>query len=238
MDEKAPEGKLEDEGTLAQIATEACKGHTEWLPDLIKAAQAYLSGGSVIKAMGLPEELLDKFYEHAYHQYENGLYVQAGNIFTFLYFMHPNRFDYAFARASALHQQKQYDQALMCYNIAAAIETNNPKPYYHMADCYEQQGKPLSAYQTLSTAYMYAAMPGKNPFADRIYDELKQLEKKMCIDNELMDKFDEKTEALMARLDQVQSGKENPQKLLIEIFMHRQALDKEIEERMAKGKKG
>lgn len=228
--------ETEGEEGLKKIAQEACGDKPEQIPDFMKMLNALVSGGSVFEAAGLPKELSEFFYQTALGQYNNGLYVQAGRIFTFLHYIDPDRFDYAFGRACALHQQKKYDLAMICYSIASSLEPKNPKPYYHMADCWEQMGKPFSAYQSFLTAYQLVAFKtdakGKTPFADNISNEMERLEKKMGITKEFKEKAAKRTEELFAKFKDVEAGKMDLSELTLLLVKHRLELDKEIEANM------
>lgn len=96
-------------------------------------------------ALGISDGDSEHMYAQAYQLYNMGKYRDARNVFATLMILAPTESKYLFGHAASSHMLKEYVPAAKVYVQQALIDTKNPIPYYHAADCYLQLGDQMSA---------------------------------------------------------------------------------------------
>lgn len=78
-----------------------------------------------------------ELYTQGYHLYSAGKYKEAEGIFRLLTTQAPKKIEFWMSLASSMQMQKNYQEALDCYGIAALLDTSELNPYApaHAADC-------------------------------------------------------------------------------------------------------
>src|SRR5262245_50146775 len=82
------------------------------------------------------EKRFEEFYQHGYLLYQSGHYNEAKKYFFVLSIGDPKNAKYLFAVAATAHMLKEYGFAITMYSTAAIMDTENPLPLYHCADCF------------------------------------------------------------------------------------------------------
>lgn len=96
-------------------------------------------------ALGISDSDAEHMYAQGYQLYNMGKYKDARNIFSTLMMIAPTESKYLFGHAACSHMLKQYPAAAKVYVQQALIDTKNPIPYYHAADCYLELKDEMSA---------------------------------------------------------------------------------------------
>lgn len=97
---------------------------------------AVASGATLKDVRGIPEDVMEGLYAHAYEFYQQGRAKDAEVIFRFLSMYDSYNADYVMGLAASLQQQKQYEKALNAYTMAFAIAENDYLPMLHAGQCH------------------------------------------------------------------------------------------------------
>lgn len=167
---------------------------------------------SITDILGLEEGQEAKLYVDACKLYEAGQFSEAEALFTALYAMQPSKAKYSFGLAAAIHRQERYDEALMYYYASSGCAPEDPKAFYHAADCLRHLDMKDAAYSSLDTAMLYACdKPEYYDLMGMIDEEMIQLEKELGIDAEA-EKAIEQYNKESADNEENESNQDNGQK--------------------------
>jgi type III secretion system low calcium response chaperone LcrH/SycD len=98
--------------------------------------QDILAGKVILRAeMGLTNTDLEALYSVAYNMYGAGKYQDSVRMFGILGLLDPMDYRFIFGAASSAHMLGQYVLAAMQYQLAAAMDSENPTPMLHTAEC-------------------------------------------------------------------------------------------------------
>lgn len=118
-----------DEFKISPEVVKRLKNH-----DYLKKALS--EGKSLQEILGYDNQTLDKFYIAASHLFEQQQYKDAGEAFFFLTHLNPNVYAFWLGLGMSDHLCNEYRPALISYAMAAALDPENPLPFYHSASCY------------------------------------------------------------------------------------------------------
>ncbi len=103
-------------------------------------------------ALHLGDETMEAIYGQAYNLYNQGRYKEASYIFRLLMLLDYMTPKYILGLAASLHRMKEYTTAANVYLLCGTLDSGNPLPHYHAADCYMQLNLPVMAVFTLNLA--------------------------------------------------------------------------------------
>ncbi len=103
-------------------------------------------------ALHLGDEAMEAIYGQGYNLYNQGRYKEASYIFRLLMLLDYMTPKYALGLAASLHRLKDYNTAANVYLLCGTLDTSNPLPHYHAADCYLQLQLPVMAVFSLDLA--------------------------------------------------------------------------------------
>lgn len=116
-----------------------------------EAFEKILEGHCLPKeALGISDDLMEKFYSYAYQAFQAGKYNETLPVFKFLRQLDPLDSRYSFAIAASYHYKKEYLLAAGNYLVCNRVDPFNPIPYFHLYDCFlksEHYGSALVAIQ-------------------------------------------------------------------------------------------
>lgn len=119
--------------------------------------------GSVLKTGVLPKEQLgydnsrmESIYGQAYRLYNTGKYMDAITLFQHLIVLDSTEVKYYMGLAACCHMLKDYLSAVKVYMYAAAVDPENPIPFFHASDCYLQMRDKASALLMLEMAVKHS----------------------------------------------------------------------------------
>lgn len=96
-------------------------------------------------ALQLGDDTMEAIYSQAYTLYNQGRYKEASYIFRMLMLLDYATPKYPMGFAACLHRQKDYKSAANVYLLCGTLDSTNPLPHYHAADCYIQLNFPMMA---------------------------------------------------------------------------------------------
>jgi len=108
-------------------------------------AKVFIEGIPPKDAMGITDDMMKALYGYAYNLYQGGKYEEANHAFRLLCMFEPGNGKYSLGLAACHHMQKHYQHAIEAYMLTAYVEPDNPLPFYHISDCYQQIGEPWCA---------------------------------------------------------------------------------------------
>jgi len=131
-------------------------------------------------ALKLGDDTMEAIYGQAYNLYNQGRYKEASYIFRLLMLLDYMTPKYILGLAACLHRMKDYKNAANIYLLCGTIDTTNPLPHYHAADCYMQLDVPAMALFSLGLAITAAGdQPQYSVVKERASLMKQALEKKL-----------------------------------------------------------
>ena len=103
-------------------------------------------------ALQLGDDTMEAIYSQAYNLYNQGRYKESSYIFRLLMLLDYMTPKYILGLAACLHRMKDYKNAANIYLLCGTLDTTNPLPHYHAADCYIQLDMPVLAIFSLGLA--------------------------------------------------------------------------------------
>ena len=115
-------------------------------------SQAINSGIMPRQALKLSDDTMEAIYGQAYNLYNQGKYKEASYVFRLLMLLDYLTAKYMMGLAACQHRLHDYKQAANTYILCGTLDSKNPLPHYHAADCYLQLQAPLLAIFSLGLA--------------------------------------------------------------------------------------
>lgn len=109
------------------------------------------------QALNLGDDTMEAIYSQGYTLYNQGRYKEASYVFRLLMLLDYLTPKYILGLAASLHRMKDYKNAANIYLLCGTLDTTNPLPHYHAADCYLQLDIPELALFSLGLAISAAA---------------------------------------------------------------------------------
>lgn len=96
----------------------------------------FRKGGTWHALLGYTDEVMEGYYAKAYALYQGADYQNANTAFFYLTTLNP--YEYRYWMGLGLTQQRQgsYEEALVSYTCAEAVDPTHPMPHFHLAQCY------------------------------------------------------------------------------------------------------
>lgn len=88
------------------------------------------------EAMNISDEEIAQLYSFAYHQFSEGKYEDARELFKMMLSLEPLNPDFATALGVCHHRLKDFEYALQCYMLATMAAPDNPVPLFYAYDCF------------------------------------------------------------------------------------------------------
>ena len=118
--------------------TDQAGGAAEGLPEeALSLFETALDNFYTLKDIrGLTTEQMEGIYALAYNLYDQSLYEEAHNIFTFLCLYDHLETKYWLALGACRQMLKRYQAAIDAFSMAALLDEENPAVPLHAAECY------------------------------------------------------------------------------------------------------
>lgn len=84
----------------------------------------------------LSEDTREDLYTMGYHFYQHRKYGEAAGCFSLLVLAESKISKYWIGLAAAQQMSKKYDEAMTSYAFASQLDEQNPRPYFHLAECF------------------------------------------------------------------------------------------------------
>ena len=104
----------------------------------ILLTQAMTKGMMPKTALRIGDETMEAMYAQGYNLYNQGKYKEASYVFRLLMLLDYLTAKYVLGLAACLHRLKDYKSAANIYLLCGTLDSQNPLPHYHAADCYIQ----------------------------------------------------------------------------------------------------
>jgi type III secretion low calcium response chaperone LcrH/SycD len=91
--------------------------------------------GTLGAGLGLSENELEAMYAVGYNLYIGGKYTDAIKIFSVLSLLSPLDYRFIFGGASCFQMMGEYMMASLYYQLACSMNTEDPAPMMHTAEC-------------------------------------------------------------------------------------------------------
>lgn len=149
--------------------------------DVSELMTEFMEKKSVPKeALDMRAQELEAVYGQAYRLYNTGKFKDAVDLFRLLIMAEPAESKYALGMAACFHMLKEFTNAVKAYSLYALMDTENPIPYFHQADCFIQMGDPIGAMIALETAVKRAGnKPQYQVLKDRSLMMIQSLDKEV-----------------------------------------------------------
>ena len=149
----------ESTSAAAEKVTSAVSYAAEPAKDTIKTllTQAMTKGTMPKTALRIGDETMEAMYAQGYNLYNQGKYKEASYVFRLLMLLDYLTPKYVLGLAACLHRLKDYKSAANVYLLCGTLDSHNPLPHYHAADCYIQLGLLPLAIFSLDMAVISAA---------------------------------------------------------------------------------
>lgn len=105
---------------------------TEVLREIIE--QHAREGGSSLPKLSL--EAIEGLYHYAFQFYSHGKYPEAIKFFRFLTLVDTQQKKHWMGLGACLQMQKEYEQAVHVYGVAAVLDPVDPYVHVYAADCF------------------------------------------------------------------------------------------------------
>src|ERR1700750_2614341 len=113
------------------IAEQSASNSTK--AETISSIVSALVGGATLKEIhGVPDNVMEGIYAHAYQFYQAGRLDDAEVFFRFLSVYDMSNPEYLMGLAATLQQKKQYQQAIESYEIAFSLANNDYRSKLHI----------------------------------------------------------------------------------------------------------
>lgn len=93
-------------------------------------------GGNFEQILGLTEKEMATRYSYAFDRFDQGLYKDALEIFSYLSILNPMKKKYWLAMAATRVRMQDLEGALHQYAIVSILDADDPEPHYYSAFCY------------------------------------------------------------------------------------------------------
>ena len=122
----------------------------EKLDEMTNLAKEFASGRTLADIHGITLQDLEAVYSVAFNLYNNQRYDEAVKVFKFLC-MHDHFQEKYWMGLGATHQMmKDFKLAASAYGYAYILDSDNPKPPLHAADCFMADGNTKDAESALN----------------------------------------------------------------------------------------
>lgn len=93
-------------------------------------------GGTWQELMGYDQGLMDRQYKIASDLYHQADYKNAAAVFSYLTTLNPYDYRFWMGLGFAKQSERLYEEAIVSYTAAGAIDPEQPLPYLHAAQCF------------------------------------------------------------------------------------------------------
>ena len=121
--------------------------------DLAQITADFIKNGKTLRELkGVSRDELEAVYQVAYQLYSGGDYEKARKLFEFLCFFDHLERKYWLGMGGCRQMLKQYEPAIEAYSLAMLLDSNDPLPPFHAAECHIALGNRDAAISGLTAA--------------------------------------------------------------------------------------
>ncbi|WP_434626742.1 type III secretion system translocator chaperone SicA [Chromobacterium sp. CV08] len=136
-----------------------------------------VSGGATLKDVhGIPQDMMEGLYAHAYDFYHKGRLDEAETFFRFLCIYDFYNPDYIMGLAAVCQLKKQFQKAADLYAVAFALSKNDYRPVFFTGQCQLFMRKAVKARQCFELVLEQSDDESLRAKAQAYLDSLQQAE--------------------------------------------------------------
>lgn len=94
-------------------------------------------GGTWQEFLGYDHNLLDAQHQIAFQFYQQADYKKAASAYSYLTVLNPYEYKFWMGLAISKQSDRLYEEAIVGFTMAEAIDPENPTPHLHLAQCYQ-----------------------------------------------------------------------------------------------------
>ena len=113
-------------------------------------------GGTWQALLGYDVDVMQMQYKKAYDLYQKADFKNAADAFSYLTMLNPYDYNYWMGLGISKQSDRQYEEAIVSYTSATAMEPENPLPHLHLAQCFYALNVRESAVEHLNQAIQIA----------------------------------------------------------------------------------
>jgi type III secretion system low calcium response chaperone LcrH/SycD len=141
------------------------------------AAQAIQGSVIVKEKLGITDGQMEAMYAVAFNQFQKAAYDDAIQSFSLLCLLNPLEYKYMFGFASSFYKKGSYELASLYYVIASKLDTGDPSPFLHAAECMLAINDTKGANEALAlTLSRIGDSPQYAPLRKRVESMLERIE--------------------------------------------------------------
>ncbi len=111
-----------------------------------------MQGGTLGEAMNIEPDEYEALYAVAHASYQAARYQEAADSFGTLVSFDPYQTRFLQGFASALQMLGRYENAIVYFSLASTLDPDDPRPYFHIAQCMLGRRMPDQALEALEMA--------------------------------------------------------------------------------------
>ncbi len=96
----------------------------------------FQQGGTWQQLLNYDDNLLRSQYQKAYDLYQKADYKNAAALFSYLTVLNPYESNFWMGLGISKQSDRLYEEAIVSYTTAEAMNPENPIPHLHMAQCF------------------------------------------------------------------------------------------------------
>lgn len=93
-------------------------------------------GGTWQELLGFDSNTMAAHYQKAYELFQSADFKKAAAAFSYLTMINPYEYTYWIGLAVAKQSDRSFEEAIVAFHMAEAIDIKNPLPHLHLAQCY------------------------------------------------------------------------------------------------------
>jgi type III secretion system low calcium response chaperone LcrH/SycD len=113
-------------------------------------------GGTWQELLGYDNHLMQAQYKKAYDLYHNADYKNASAAFSYLTTLNPYEYTYWMGLGMCKQSERLFEEAVVSYTAAEAVNPENPTPHLHLAQCFHALNVQDQAIEHLNQAISVA----------------------------------------------------------------------------------
>lgn len=93
-------------------------------------------GGTWQELLAYDQNLMQSQYKKAYDFFQKADYKSAASAFSYLTMLNPYEYNYWMGLGISKQSDRLYEEAIISYTAAEAMNPDNPLPHLHLAQCF------------------------------------------------------------------------------------------------------
>lgn len=118
----------------------------------VRLGEFILQGGTLGQVMEVEADEYEALYAVAHAALQAARYQEAADTFGMLVSLNPYQTRFLQAYATALQMLGRYEDAIVYFSLASMLDLDDPRPFFHIAQCMLARRMPEQALEALDQA--------------------------------------------------------------------------------------